>query len=115
MSEIARWSSFDRGGENVAAGREQGPLAFRTQVIRLDIICGRDAAGPARQSVVWHGNRHGRRLAALCVENLHVAVHFIDNVTGMIRAGPTHVPLFAVRYLSRLAAGNVVGVDIEVS
>jgi hypothetical protein len=89
--------------------------AFRAQLVRLDIICGWDAAGPARQAVVRNRDRNRRSFSIARVEHLQLAVHLEHDAVLIVSTGPTHVPKLAVCDLRRLSAAGVVRVEIEMA
>ncbi len=112
--QVARRPLLDRRGEDVAARREQRPLPFRAQLDVADLRADRDAAGPARQTIVGHRDGDRRRLAALRVEQLQLAVGLVDDAPRLgVLARPAHVPRRGRRDGRRRLLRDVVGVEVE--
>ena len=115
MREIAGRTFFNWRGKDITTRAEEGALALRTQAHRFDVVRRRDSTGPAGQTFVGYGNRNGSAALAAGIKHLQLAVEFINYPALIVGAGPTHVPGLVVSYLSRLAAGNIIRVKIEVS
>src|ERR1039458_4199028 len=115
MREVASGPLLYGRGEDVPARGKQHPLAFGTEFDLLDEVGGGDIAGPAVDTIVGHAHGDVYALARFHIEDLQLAVEFVDDALLAVARGPSHIPQRVVGDLPGFAAGGVVRVDVEVA
>src|ERR1039457_231069 len=115
MREVACGPFLYGRGEDVPARGKQHPLAFGTEFDLLDEVGGGDIAGPAVDAIVGHAHGDVYALARFHIEDLQLAVEFVDDALLAVARGPSHIPQRVVGDLPGFAAGGVVRVDVEVA
>src|SRR5579864_8151162 len=113
VCQVARGAFFDGGGEDVAAGDEQGTFTLGAEAEGFDVVGGGNLRGAHREGVGGNGDGDWLRLAAGDVVDVQFAAGFIDDLVFVVGAGPTDVPLGAVGELICLFCFYIVGVEVE--
>ena len=104
---------FNRSSKNVAASDKQRAFALGAEVGPLDLSRGGNACGPHGQGIGGHVDGKLGGLAGGDVEDIQIAIRFVNDAVLVIGAGPAQIPLGAAGQLRSVFGLGVVGIEVE--
>ena len=113
VGEVAGRALFRRHGENVPTGYKDRAFALRRNAESAHVVGHRHAPRPLPQPVVQHGDDQRGIAAVVDIEDVELAVEFVDNPALVIGARPTNVPQIGFRDLLDRPATRIKRIEIE--